>query len=282
MISRHSYLKDYESDEDEEIERIRRSSASELVELWKHEYDSANRELGKIRSDFYDLRGRHSATINECTEKDLEIQKLKQQIKNLDNELAKEQNQTDYWFRRSSSLENNAVEQKRRSTEMLKTQHELDESITNKYKTKTRGLEKRVDDLELENQRLSSQNLRLNALMKSLLNGDDDDDDDDQDEDFDAVRESKSSSKSSRKRKSKTKRRSHYDCYTQSSLARQRDPIYKTKTLIKKKSESLGKLLNEIEQDVRNHNYRNFQDGNKIMNKTKNARRQQRILNACV
>ena len=114
MINRHSFLSssgyDTDSDENEAIAKIRRSSATELVELWKGECQATNAELSKITDDFYDLK-EDIHTNQGGKEKDREIEKLRLMVNNLNHKLAKEQNQTDYWFRKSADLENEFVEQ---------------------------------------------------------------------------------------------------------------------------------------------------------------------------
>ena len=272
MIKRHSILSssgyDTDSDEDEAIEIIRRSSAAELVELWKGEYQATNAELSKVRDDFYDLKGRYSSKIKECREKDCEIEKLRQMVNNLDHKLTKEKNQTNYWFRKSADLENEFVEQKRRSTEILKNQHILDQSISNKYKEQT-------NKLEIDNTRLTSENARLENMLKSLLQND---------EEYynDVARKSKSKSINSSRKHKKSSSSSHFKCDTESTISKQRDPIYKTHKILEKKSEELRKLLREIEGDICDYNMRNVKEGNQILDKAKTARRQHRLLNACL
>ena len=263
--------------DDVDIQRIRRSSHSELVELWKREYDSANKELAKIRADFYDLRGRYASKMQDCEERDLRISKLKDELsslrdryserlsenadKDLDISRLKASNKTlqtridqaasenEYWFKKASKLEDDGKKQRRKSTEMLKLQHDVDAEATDKYRGKAAKLQGKVGDLEINNDLMTSRNMRLTETIRKLVGTDD----------FEDIVQS---------------RTARYSSDTQSSLDKKKPPKMTKAQRRRRSMAKVNELLHGLEDEVRKHNVHAQLEGQKIMKKTKAAERQ--------
>ena len=263
--------------DDIDIQRIRRSSHSELVQLWKREYDSANKELAKIRGDFYELRGRfqsakeeladknlkieaykeelgslrerYSRKLEEAADKDLEITGLKASNKTLKARAATEADETSYWFKKASKLEGESKKQRRKSQEMMRTQHELDEEIATKYRRKSADLEEKLGDLEISNDLVRSKNMRLTETIKRLVGS----------ADFEDIVGNK---------------KAHYQCDTQSSLDKKKVPKISKAQKRRNSMAKVDSLLHNLEDEVRKHNVHAQLEGQRIMKKTKAAERQ--------
>ena len=218
-----------------------------MTALWKKESQTAHDKLANIRGDFHKLRKRYVAKEDEVADKEIEVLTLRQSVRDLRDQLKKEMSATDYWFRKSATQESEHEVEKRASVKLANQQHEFDAAQTEMQKQRAVELGQKVIDLEFENEALRAANAKLNHLVERLI--------------------------------ARAARSQHYLCDTQSSLAKK--VKRSARRVSEEKSEKLDHLLRDIESDVRVQNLTNYVRGSEILKKTKSARRQKELFDAC-